>query len=260
MNSLRTSFRASSRLVNKPQLAPLHTPAFAVVRSFSATPLNMGRVSDPIIKDHEELKSSYDKIMNSDNHATLGEYQNQFVWELARHSISEEIVVYPAMEKHVPNGKEMAEKDRQEHRAVRLTTSVCARTEGTRTDASSRKRRSRRSFTSSRASNPASPSSSRRSRACGTTLDSTSRRRSGMTSPRWRRPSPKPTRRAWPAALSAPRCLCLPGRILRHRTGHLSRPPWVCLPLPWTSSWTCSASSHPNETGHDINHCIVARR
>lgn len=123
MNSLRTSFRASSRLLNKPQITSLYTPAFAV-RSFSATAFNMGRVSDPIIKDHEELKSYYDKIMNSEDHNTQAEYQNQFVWELARHSIAEEIVVYPAMEKHVPNGMDMAEKDRQEHRAVR-STALC---------------------------------------------------------------------------------------------------------------------------------------
>ena len=117
MNSLRTSFRASSRLLNKPQLTSLYTPAFAV-RSFSITALNMGRVSDVIIHDHNELKTYYDKIMNSADLETQTEFQNQFVWELARHSIAEEIVVYPAMEKHVPNGKDMAEKDRQEHRAV----------------------------------------------------------------------------------------------------------------------------------------------
>ncbi|KAJ9149640.1 HHE domain-containing protein [Coniochaeta hoffmannii] len=79
----------------------------------------MGRVSDVIIHDHNELKTYYDKIMNSADLETQTEFQNQFVWELARHSIAEEIVVYPAMEKHVPNGKDMAEKDRQEHRAVK---------------------------------------------------------------------------------------------------------------------------------------------
>jgi len=118
MASLRTSLRAAPRLLAKPQLPSIYTPAFAV-RSFSATPSNSGRVSDAIIEDHKELKSYYDKIMNSSDAKTQTEYQNQFVWELARHSIAEEIVVYPAMEKHVPDGKDMAEKDRQEHRAVK---------------------------------------------------------------------------------------------------------------------------------------------
>jgi hemerythrin superfamily protein len=81
-------------------------------------------VSDAIIHDHNELKTYYDKIMSSEDHATQTEFQNQFVWELARHSIAEEIVVYPAMEKHIPNGKDMAEKDRQEHRSVRVSSST----------------------------------------------------------------------------------------------------------------------------------------
>jgi len=118
MASLRTSLRAAPRLLTKQQLTSIYTPAFAI-RSFSATPLNSGRVSDAIIEDHKELKSYYDKIMNSSDPKVQTEFQNQFVWELARHSIAEEIVVYPAMEKHVPNGKDMAEKDRQEHRAVK---------------------------------------------------------------------------------------------------------------------------------------------
>lgn len=117
MASIRASFRAAPRLLTKPQLTSIYTPAFAV-RSFSATPLNNGRVSDAIIEDHKELKSYYDKVMNSSDPKTQTEYANQFVWELARHSIAEEIVVYPAMEKHVPNGMDMAEKDRQEHRIV----------------------------------------------------------------------------------------------------------------------------------------------
>ncbi|PIG82585.1 HHE domain protein [Aspergillus arachidicola] len=46
-------------------------------------------------------------------------YQNLFTWELARHSIGEELVIYPALEKHVANGKSLAEKDRKEHQSVK---------------------------------------------------------------------------------------------------------------------------------------------
>ncbi|KAL6238344.1 hypothetical protein BDW75DRAFT_227979 [Aspergillus navahoensis] len=46
-------------------------------------------------------------------------YQNLFVWELARHVVGEEIVVYPALEKHVQNlGAGLATKDREKHQAV----------------------------------------------------------------------------------------------------------------------------------------------
>ena len=109
--------RASSRLLTTPKHAHTYTPVIAV-RSFPITPCNMGRISDAIIQDHKELKEYHDKIMSASDHKVQTEYQNQFVWELARHSVAEEIVVYPAMEKHISNGKEMADRDRQEHQAV----------------------------------------------------------------------------------------------------------------------------------------------
>lgn len=43
-----------------------------------------------------------------------------FTWELARHSVAEELVLYPAMERYLEGerGREMAEKDREEHQTV----------------------------------------------------------------------------------------------------------------------------------------------
>lgn len=114
--ALRMSLRAAPRLIAKPQFTSIYAPALAC-RAYSATPVDNG-IFETIKKDHAELKQYYDTIMKSNDPDEQVRYQNQFTWELARHSIGEEIVVYPAMEKHVPNGKDMAEKDRQEHRAV----------------------------------------------------------------------------------------------------------------------------------------------
>jgi hemerythrin superfamily protein len=77
------------------------------------------RVSDSIKRDHRELEEYYNNIMVSKDADTAKRWQNQFVWELARHSIAEEIVVYPAMEKYCTNGQAMADKDRSEHQTVR---------------------------------------------------------------------------------------------------------------------------------------------
>jgi hemerythrin superfamily protein len=77
------------------------------------------RVSDHIKHDHEELREYYNNIKNAQRDDDKVKWQNQFVWELARHSVAEEIVVYPAFEKHIPNGVVMAEKDRSEHQQVR---------------------------------------------------------------------------------------------------------------------------------------------
>ena len=57
-------------------------------------------------------------ILEAMNADTRTSWQNQFVWKLACHSVAEELVVHPAMEKHLRNGKEMAEKDRQEDQIV----------------------------------------------------------------------------------------------------------------------------------------------
>ncbi|WEW57326.1 hypothetical protein PRK78_002791 [Emydomyces testavorans] len=79
----------------------------------------MTLISDVIKSDHREIEACYDKIVNSTDADAQTRWQNQFTWELARHSIGEELVVYPAFEKHISNGKELADKDRQEHQVVK---------------------------------------------------------------------------------------------------------------------------------------------
>ena len=79
------------------------------------------KVSDVVIHDHKELKDYYDKILSATDGDTKTRWQNQFCWELARHSIAEELVVYPALEKNLgAMGKEKAEKDRAQHQDVNL--------------------------------------------------------------------------------------------------------------------------------------------
>jgi hemerythrin superfamily protein len=79
----------------------------------------MSSISDAIKQDHRELEEYYKNIINAKDDDTKTRWQNQFVWELARHSIGEELVVYPAMEKNLgAKGKEQADKDREEHQVV----------------------------------------------------------------------------------------------------------------------------------------------
>ncbi|KAF9970619.1 hypothetical protein BGZ73_006649 [Actinomortierella ambigua] len=79
----------------------------------------MSRVSDYVIKDHRELEEYYHKILDAPSDDEKTRWQNQFTWELARHSVGEEIVLYPAMEKILSNGKELADKDRKDHQQVK---------------------------------------------------------------------------------------------------------------------------------------------
>lgn len=76
-------------------------------------------ISDAVAKDHRELREYYNEVINTPDLDHKQRFGNQFVWELARHSIGEELVVYPAMEKYMGDrGKKLADDDRQEHHEV----------------------------------------------------------------------------------------------------------------------------------------------
>jgi len=46
-------------------------------------------VTESVTHDHRELEDYYNNIKKAPDHATATKWQNQFVWELARHSIGE---------------------------------------------------------------------------------------------------------------------------------------------------------------------------
>lgn len=114
--SARTSLQ-SSRAFSISKLQPL------LCRTLAASSMTGNTsVSDAIKHDHREIEQYYDQIINATDADTKTRYQNLFTWELARHSIGEELVVYPALEKYVDGGKAMADRDRQEHKKVRIST------------------------------------------------------------------------------------------------------------------------------------------
>ncbi|KAF2840859.1 hypothetical protein M501DRAFT_931064 [Patellaria atrata CBS 101060] len=80
----------------------------------------MSTISEAIKHDHRELEQYYNEVVNSSDPDHQQRYGNQFTWELARHSVGEELIVYPAFEKYLgPEGKQMADKDREEHHMVK---------------------------------------------------------------------------------------------------------------------------------------------
>ncbi|KAJ5660957.1 uncharacterized protein N7484_000329 [Penicillium longicatenatum] len=79
----------------------------------------MAAISDAIKKDHREIEEYYNNILNSTTEKEKTQWQNQFTWELARHSIGEELVIYPQFEKLLTDGRAMADKDRKEHLSVK---------------------------------------------------------------------------------------------------------------------------------------------
>ncbi|KAH7463355.1 hypothetical protein FOMA001_g18124 [Fusarium oxysporum f. sp. matthiolae] len=116
MSSMRALVSPQLRTLLRPQVLRA-SPRFMRVQTAALS----SAISDAIIQDHHELEKYYIEVINStdyDHQQCLG---NQFVWELMRHSIGEELVVYPAFEKYMgPKGQEMADSDRQKHHKALL--------------------------------------------------------------------------------------------------------------------------------------------
>ncbi|BCR84035.1 hemerythrin domain-containing protein [Aspergillus chevalieri] len=105
------------RFLNKHFFPPVSAP---LKRTVTHSPI-MGtpRIINAIKQDHRDIESYYDRIIKSTDKTEQTQYQNLFTWELARHAIGEELVVYPAFEKHIKGGAALADKDRKEHQPIK---------------------------------------------------------------------------------------------------------------------------------------------
>ncbi|BFZ62787.1 hypothetical protein YB2330_003897 [Saitoella coloradoensis] len=98
---------------------------FAAQRTFASSQFAMAQSAlyKAIQHDHVELAeyyNNYKKMSSAFRPDEAQKWANQFIWELARHAIGEELVVYPAFEKHLgAQGKEMADRDRQQHLGIK---------------------------------------------------------------------------------------------------------------------------------------------
>jgi len=93
--------------------------------SFSEEQANLGGPSAPF-KLSVALEQDYDQVAIFHQGAgaapTLDEkrgFQNALIWELARHIVAKELVVFPAVEELVDNGKELVEKERHAHQKIK---------------------------------------------------------------------------------------------------------------------------------------------
>ncbi|KAH6909749.1 HHE domain-containing protein [Coprinopsis sp. MPI-PUGE-AT-0042] len=72
-----------------------------------------------VAEDHQEMYGYYESYQK----ASLEDKQqwaNQLIWEIARHAVGEEIVVYPLMEKHLgQQGLDLTNKDRADHQKAK---------------------------------------------------------------------------------------------------------------------------------------------
>lgn len=92
---------------------------FRMMSSSSPSSTNTKNLIEEIKEDHEELKTFYRNFKSAGSMEEGNQWFNQFVWELSRHSVGEELVLYPLLESINERGAEFADRARKEHHKVK---------------------------------------------------------------------------------------------------------------------------------------------
>jgi hemerythrin superfamily protein len=75
-------------------------------------------VVDELTSDHKEALALLGQIATTTDPAQRRDLADTVIGEVVRHSVAEEMYVYPAMRDHVPNGEKAVEHDTEEHKAL----------------------------------------------------------------------------------------------------------------------------------------------
>ncbi len=78
-------------------------------------------VVDALTTDHREALALLDRLAASTDPAQKRDLADTVIAEVVRHAVAEEMYVYPAMRKHVPNGEKEVEHDIEEHKQLEET-------------------------------------------------------------------------------------------------------------------------------------------
>jgi hemerythrin superfamily protein len=76
---------------------------------------------DVLTTDHREATELIEQILASADPHERRDLADSLIAELVRHSVAEEMYVYPAMRKHLPDGDEAVEHDTSEHKQLERT-------------------------------------------------------------------------------------------------------------------------------------------
>lgn len=72
-------------------------------------------VVDILTTDHKEMMELAGQIKHTSDPGQRRDTADALIAEVMRHAVAEEMYVYPAIEKHIPNGTEEVEHDKKEH-------------------------------------------------------------------------------------------------------------------------------------------------
>lgn len=77
-------------------------------------------VIDELTTDHREALELLDRIAASTDPAQRRDLADTVIAEVVRHSVAEEMYVYPAMREHLPDGEKVVAHDIEEHKQLEL--------------------------------------------------------------------------------------------------------------------------------------------
>jgi hemerythrin superfamily protein len=78
-------------------------------------------VVDELTADHREATALLDQLLTATDPQTRRDMADTAITELVRHSVAEEMYVYPVMRDEVPGGAEEVEHDIEEHKELERT-------------------------------------------------------------------------------------------------------------------------------------------
>ena len=78
-------------------------------------------VVDELTTDHREATALLDQILTTGDAADRRDMADTVITELVRHSVAEEMYVYPVIEDVFPDGKQVVQHDIEEHKELERT-------------------------------------------------------------------------------------------------------------------------------------------
>src|SRR4051794_17440736 len=90
-------------------------------RQDMAQPTTGTDVVDELTRDHREVTALLDELLETNDPETRRDMADTAITELVRHSVAEEMYVYPAMRDHLPEGDKEVEHDIEEHKELERT-------------------------------------------------------------------------------------------------------------------------------------------
>ena len=79
-------------------------------------------IIDKVKQDHKELEeaySNYKKFHKQGDEEEANKWFNQFVWEISRHAVTEELVLYPLIALQGDEGQKLADQSREDHQETK---------------------------------------------------------------------------------------------------------------------------------------------